>query len=102
MEEGYVLVPTRLSTQTEDHSQRHSEKRQARTLHVEPVFSLEYDRKGLEGQIENSKNQCVPVEDISRPSQYAVSLWMGKQETAHHIFNSNSIRFLNTTSVKIR
>ena len=65
-------VPVRLSAQAEEHAYRHSEECQACGLHVEPVPSFEYDRKGLECQVEDSENKCIPVNNASRASQWAI------------------------------
>ena len=57
LSESAAPVPVGLSAQTEEHAYRHSEECQACGLHVEPVPSLEYDWKCLEGQVEDSENQ---------------------------------------------
>jgi hypothetical protein len=92
----FAPVPVGLGAQPEDHPCRHSEECQACALHVEPVLSLEYDRKGLEGQVEDSQNKRIPVNSVSRASQ------LNKWGTAHHVFNNNSIRSSNTKSIESR
>ena len=67
----FAPVPVGLRAQAEDHPYRHSEECQACALHVEPVPFLEYDRKGLECQVEDSQNKRIPVNDVNRASQCA-------------------------------
>lgn len=92
----FAPVPVGLSAQAEDHPHRHSEECQTCALHVEPALSLKYDRKGLECQVEDSQNNRIPVNEVSRASQ---CIRLNKRGTAHHVFNNNSIRLSSTKSV---